>query len=271
MDTTKRTRGWQLALCSTDPTAFRVNVRAHVDIMERHGFNAHALGVLASRVISLFLDPPQELADRFVMLRRFFAPWGNELADDLSRTKIASECLPAVALWALDATGDCSATLDQLAISRLHKLMLSGPVCVLELTRTRLREQMATLAAAGLCATGADARRMCMSHSALINAFRLSWYLERKAAVLESGGTLLDARAACCCGGAMQASLPCVLLWQRAKCEPPANEALAGSYDIWLLAPACWRRALGAMAFQHCVCVQACIQHHIRVLVNPSK
>ena len=172
--------GLQLAVCSTDPTAFRANVRAHVATMAPHGFNAHALGVLAARVISLFLQSPQDLEKRFVMLREVFSPWGDELADDISRTGLTSECLPAVALGAADVTGDCTATPDHLAISRLHKLMLAGHSHALEYTREGLKESMRTLVAAGLCATGADARRQCMSQSALIAAYSLSWYLERK-------------------------------------------------------------------------------------------
>ena len=264
--------GLQLTLCSTDPTAFRANVRAHVNTMAHHGFNAHALGVLASRDISLFLNPPQDLADRYVMLRELFAPWGDALADDLRHTKITSECLPAAALSALVTTGDCSATSDRLAISRLHKLVLSGPVSVLQLTRTRLQEQMATLVAAGLCATGADARRLCMSHNALLAPYRLSWYLERKAAVLEAGGTLHDVRAACCCSASLQTSLPYVLLWQRVKCDPPDSEALAVSCDGWSLPPmARVLHVLGSMASQSCVCVQGRVQHHICVHVLRSE
>ena len=225
--------GLQLALCSTDPTSFRTNVRAHIVTMAPHGFNAHALGVLASRAISLFLRSPQDLQKRFVMLREVFSPCGDELADDIDKMEITRECLPAVALGADDVTGDYRATSDRLAISRLHKVMLSGPGVVLHYTLPGLERSLDTLVAAGLCATGADARRQCMSQSALISAYSLSWYLERKAAVLEAGGTMSDVRAACCRSGGTRASLPCVLLWQQSKCAPLHGATTAEFRDDW--------------------------------------
>ena len=101
----------QLALCSIDPTALRANVRAHGVTMAPHGFNAYALGVLATRSLLLVLNPPQDLAERFVLLRKTFWPWGDEIATDLRFMRIPSGCLPAVALDAVeDATYDCFAT-----------------------------------------------------------------------------------------------------------------------------------------------------------------
>ena len=44
--------GYKLALCTRAPEAFRANLHAHVATMGPLGFNAHALGVLASRNLS---------------------------------------------------------------------------------------------------------------------------------------------------------------------------------------------------------------------------
>ena len=50
------------------------------------GFRAHALGVLATRNISLLLGTPHALAAHFAMLRSFFHPWGRtSLAEDIRR------------------------------------------------------------------------------------------------------------------------------------------------------------------------------------------
>ena len=202
--------------------------------MAPHGFNAYALGVLATRSLSLVLNPPQAL--RFVLLRKIFWPWGDEHATDLRLMRIPSGCLPADALDAVqDAADDRFATSDHLAISNLHKVMLCGPPEVFWYTQGGMKRHLRTLVAAGLCASSADARRWCMLQSALLNAHVLSWYLERKAAVLEAGGTLDDARTACCRNGGMQKALPCMLLWQQSKCAPPNSTACFGHPDPGLL------------------------------------
>ena len=43
----------------------------------------------------------------------------------------------------------------------------------------------------------------------------LRWYVVRKAAVLEAGGSMDDVLAACCDTGSLQAAYPCLLLWVR--------------------------------------------------------
>ena len=65
--------------------------------MEPLGFNAHALGVLATRHLMLILGKPQALAERYAMLRDVFGSCADELADDISRTDITPKCLPAIA------------------------------------------------------------------------------------------------------------------------------------------------------------------------------
>ena len=215
--------GRQLVLCSTDPTAFRAKLQAHIDTMEPLGFNAHALGVMAARNLHLFLGCPQVLAARYVMLRKAFALWGDELADSINRTKIPNTCLPAVAISIADGnarsikTTQRSATSGPATISCLHKAMLAGPVSLMCFASDGLDIQMRRLVA-GLCASDSDARRQCMLQTKLVNRRTLEWYLERKAAVLEASGTLEGARAACCQNGSLQTSLECVLLWQRSGC-----------------------------------------------------
>ena len=112
---------------------------------------------------------------------------------------------------------------------------------------------MRTLVAAGLCASDADARRQCMSRFTLTISRTLEWYLERKAAVLEAGGTLGDVRAACSQGGSMQRSLECVLLWQRSGCAALCLWRIAA---FWCVAAS--RRYVcqsdGAVATEGCPC-----------------
>ena len=216
--------GRQLVLCSTDPTAFRAKLQAHIDTMEPLGFNAHALGVMAARNLHLFLGSPQDLAARYVMLRKAFAPWGDDLADSVERTKIPNTCLPAVATGIGDGnarsikTTQRSATSGPATISCLHKAMLAGPVSLMCFASDGLDIQMRRLVAAGLCASDSDARRQCMLQTKLVDRRTLEWYLERKAAVLEASGTLEGARAACCQNGSLQTSLECVLLWHWSGC-----------------------------------------------------
>ena len=93
----ERSAMFRLALCTREPEAFRANLHAHVTTMLPLGFNAHALGVLASRDLRLFLSTPQALAARFNMLREVFGPAADELAADIRRTGITPACLPAVA------------------------------------------------------------------------------------------------------------------------------------------------------------------------------
>ena len=185
----------QLALCIADPETFRANLLAHVDDVAQLGFNAHALGLLASRHLPTVMGTPQALADRFVMLRALFHPCGDELidADGLRRTNITAECLPAV----IRATG--SVTAESASISRLHKAMLAGPSLLLSCTPalTSIKKAVRALVAARLFATEDAARRGCMLHNDLINNHTPEWLMERKAAVLEAGGNMDDVRLAC--------------------------------------------------------------------------
>jgi hypothetical protein len=57
-----------------------------------------------------------------------------------------------------------------------------------------------------------------MARLQLLRVRNLRWFLERKAAVLEAGGTIEDVRTACCQTGSLRAALPCLLLYQRSGC-----------------------------------------------------
>ena len=215
-------RGHQLALCSYHPADFRANLREHVATMAPLGFNAHALGVLAARHLSLFLGTPQALAAQYTMLRSVFHPWSDELADSVGKSIITPACLPAVVP---DSEAACAMrqygpTPGKAPISQLHKAVLAGPVSLLVCMRDGLQRRTRMLVAAGLYATEADAARACMQRTPLLLSRKLEWYLERKVAVMEGGGTLDDVRTACCCTQSLQAALPCLLLWQRARCAP---------------------------------------------------
>ena len=96
-------------------------------------------------------------------------------------------------------------------LSSVHRAMLAGPDDVLEWTREGLKQHMRTLVAAGLFHSDAEARRECMLQPRLLKSRTLRWYLERKAAVLEAGGSMDDVLAACCHSGSLQAAYPCLL------------------------------------------------------------
>ena len=91
--------------------------------MKPLGFNAHALGRLASRSLPLLLASPQALAAHYSMLRDVFGPCADDLATSLGATNIKLHCLPAVAHDAVHAAAGAG---SKLAISCLHKAMLSG-------------------------------------------------------------------------------------------------------------------------------------------------
>ena len=59
---------------------------------------------------------------------------------------------------------------------------------------------MRTLVAAGLFHSDAEAQSECMLRPKLLMSRQLRWYVERKAAVLEAGGSMDDVLAACCHG-----------------------------------------------------------------------
>ena len=206
-------------MITSEPVAFRNQLRAHVATMAPIGFNEHALGVLAARKPYTILGSPEALAAQYTMLRDVFQPWSDELAQDLGRTDITQECLPAVArdasppaptaLLVASKRGPCSL---------VHKAMLAGPVPVLQWTREGLEEHVRTLVAAGLFATEAAALRACLLRNKLLASHKLEWYLERRVAVLEAGGTADDVLAACTQTASLRVLLA-HLLYIRARCD----------------------------------------------------
>ena len=144
---------------------------------------------------------------------------GDGIAQDLSRTDVSRACLPAVAKDADPPTPAALAAASKRGMcSLVHKAMLAGPTDVLRWTREGLQAHMRTLVAAGLFAAEADALRGCMLRNNLVKSRSLEGYLERRAAVLEAGGTADDVLAACCQNANLRTALPCLLLWRRSKC-----------------------------------------------------
>ena len=181
----------------TDQASFRARLDGHVAAMASLGLNAHALGRLTTRHLPALLGTPETLVKQFVMFRDFFAPWGGELVDDMRRTTITAVWLPAVVQeGALDVCVPAAPTADT-RISRLLKAVLAGPNNFWAWTEDRLTEHMRSLVAAGLFTTEALARRGCMLRPMLLAPYKLAWYVWRKAAVLEAGGTMGDVHLAC--------------------------------------------------------------------------
>ena len=208
-----------IPLITCDPPDFRANLCAHVATMSPLGFNAHALALLAARYPYTVLGSPDALAAHYTMLRNVFHPCGDGIAQDLSKTVISWECLPAVAKDADPPTSTALAAASKRGLcSLVHKAMLAGPIDMLRWTREGLEAHMRTLVPAGLFAAEADALRGCMLRHGFLRSYRLEWYLERRAAVLEAGGTADDVLAACCQNANLRTALPCLLLWQRSKC-----------------------------------------------------
>ena len=223
---THETPGTQLALCSANPVAFRAQLQEHVITMAPLGFNANALGIMAmTHMMRLF--GTDDLAAQFTMLRNFFHPWGDELADDIRLTKITAACLPAVVHSAVHVLEEAPAKADHGQISRLHKAVLAGTRSLMIFTWDGLEDTMCTLAAAGLCANEEDARRLSIQRISLLKSRTLGWFLERKAAVLEAGGDEYDVLAACCQNTSLQATLKRLLLHKRAGCAASFASAAA--------------------------------------------
>ena len=210
-----KSKGYQLVLCTREPSAFRAHLHAHVATMEPLGFNAHALGVLASRHLRLLLAKPQALAERYAMLRDVFGSCADDLADDIRRTDITPECLPAIAHDACNAS--CGRSTGS-AISCLHKAMLSGPDNMLTKSREGIEEQLRRLVAAGLVFNEAEARRACMQRPQLNVNHTLQWMLERRAAVQAVGGSPNDVRVVCCRNASMPVVLRGLLFWKQVRC-----------------------------------------------------
>ena len=206
-------------MITSKPGAFRTQLRAHVATMAPFGFNAHALGVLAAREPYAVLGSTNALAAQFAMLREVFQPWGDELAQDLGKTAITQECLPAVARDAPPPTPSTLAAASKRGqCSLVHKAMLAGPVQVLKWTREGLKTNMRTLVGAGLFDTEAEALRGALLRNKLLASHKLEWYLERRVAVLEAGGTADDVLAACTQSYRLQVLLE-RLLYIRATCD----------------------------------------------------
>ena len=206
-------------MITTKPGAFRFQLRAHVATMAPFGFNAHALGVLAARHPYLVLGSPDAMAAQYAMLREVFQPWSDELAQDLSRTAITRECLPAVARDAPPPTPSTLAAASKRGLcSLVHKAMLAGHTDLLRWTRDGLEAHSRRLVAAGLFESKEDARRECLLRSKLLASRKLEWYLERRVAVLEAGGTADDVLAACTQSCSLRVLLE-RLLYIRAKCD----------------------------------------------------
>ena len=204
----------------TNHAQFRERLDGHVAAMAPLGLNAHALGRVATRHLPALLGTPEALAKHFLMLCDFFAPWGNELVDDLRRTTVPAVCLPAVLQnAALDVSVPAAPSADT-CISRLHKAALAGPTSFWAWTEDGLEEHMRTLVEAGLFTTEARARCGCMSKNNLLSSYKLEWYVWRKAAVLEAGGSMADVHLACGANGNLQSAFPCLLLFKRSRCAP---------------------------------------------------
>ena len=184
--------------------------------MKPLGFNAHALGRIASRWLRLLLGQPQALEAHYGMLRDVFGPCADELATSLRATNIKSECLPATAPGTVHAVAGGA---SRKAISCLHKAMLSGHVSILMYTREALEAHLQTLVDVGLFASGVDARAGCMQrHGWLLASHTLKWLAKRKAAALVAGSNEDDMRAVCSRGDSMNVVLRSLLLRQRVWC-----------------------------------------------------
>ena len=218
--------GAQLALCIADPEDFRANLQGHVGTMAQLGFNANALGILAMLDISHFLGPPGDLVAHFTMLRKFFHPWGDKLADDIRLTKITPACLPAVALDNVHVPMPSAARAKLRPISRLHKALLAGPRSLLQYSPERLEEQMHTLVAAGLCATEEDARRLSLQRIKLLTARSLQRYLRAKPRCWRRVAMTMTCVQPAATNHSLQVTLERLLLYKCARCAAGALPSL---------------------------------------------
>ena len=182
------------------------------------GFNAHALGLLAKRSCHAIVGQPQALAAHVTMLRSHFHPWGDALADDISKTKITALCLPAVAPDTMRVIKAGSELPVGSQVSQLHRAVLVGPSDLLRYTAPGLRKHMRTLVAAGLFVDEAEARRGSLQLNKLLVAHKLEWYMERRVAVLEVGGTSDVVHAACAATHSLRTLLARLLLYKLARC-----------------------------------------------------
>ena len=207
----------QRDLFCASPRHFLERMKTHVTTMAPRGFTAAALGVLAARDARVLFRDPDWLAVHFEMLRAFFAPYSDAPAAVRMMTRGLQASLPAVMPCAKQALDKRSAPRQQIDLSCVHRAMLAAPDDVLRWTREGLKQHMRTLVAAGLFHSDAEARRECMLRPKLLESHLLRWYVERKAAVLEAGGSMDDVLAACCLTCSLQAAYPCLLLWKRLR------------------------------------------------------
>ena len=207
----------QHELFCTQPDRFLESLNMLVTTMAPRGFTAAALGVLAARDARVLFRDPDWLAVQFEMLRAFFAPYSDAPATVTRMTRGLQASLPAVLPCAKQTLNRSFAAGQQMDLSRVHRAMLAGPRDVLGWTREGLKQHMRTLVAAGLFYSDAEARRECMLRPKLLLSRQLRWYVERKAAVLEAGGSMDDVLAACCITGSLRAAFPCLLLWQLSR------------------------------------------------------
>ena len=210
--------GMRRELFCTQPDRFLARLEMLVTTMAPRGFTAAALGVLAARDARVLFRDPDWLAVQFEMLRAFFAPYSDAPATVTRMTRGLQASLPAVMPCAEQAPDTRSARRQQIDLSSVHRTMLAGPNDVLGWTREGLKQHMRTLVAAGLFHSDAQARRGCMLRPKLLATSQLRWYVERKAAVLEAGGSMDDVLAVCCNTGALQSAYPGLMMWQLARC-----------------------------------------------------
>ena len=208
----------QRELFCAQPDRFLGRLSMHVTTMAPRGFTAAALGVLAARDARVLFRDPDWLAVQFELLRAFFAPYSDAPATVNKMTRGLQASLPAVMPHAKQTLDQRFAASQPVDLSSVHRAMLAGPSDVLGWTREGLKHHMRTLVAAGLFHSDAEARRECMLRPKLLASSQLRWYVERKAAVLEAGGSMDDVLAACCLGGSLQNAYPCLLLWQVSGC-----------------------------------------------------
>ena len=155
---------------------------------------------------------------QFEMLRAFFAPYSDVPATVRMMTRGLQASLPAVMPRAEQTLDRRCAAGQPVDLSSVHRAMLAGPSHVLGWTREGLKQHIRMLVAAGLFYSDAETRRECMLRPKLLESHLMRWHVERKAAVLEAGGSMDNVLAACCLTQSLEAALPCSLLWRRSKC-----------------------------------------------------
>ena len=238
----------QIFVAKTEP--WQAHLRALVTTMAQYGFNPTAIGALAARDAGVVLRDPDRLAVQFEMLRAFFAPYGDALAVLPRMTKGVPGCLPAVVPEAMRTVDSGRKSGRHADVSCVHRAMLFAHSDVLSWTREGLTQHVRKLVAVGLFEGETEARQGCMLRPWLLQSRQARWYLERKAAVLEAGGSMDDALAACCATGAVARALPVLMLWQHTQCAAP-NASCQLSFAIVVALDQCARLHGGDSAHLH--------------------